>query len=75
MLKWATDSRAIYFLEPRGDDSRLMRMPVDGGTPLYTGLTLPYDKQEGTTLAGNQLVFAQRTAVRELWVVKNFAVK
>ena len=38
-------------------------------------VTLPYDKQEYATLAGNQLVFAQQSAVRELWVVKNFAKK
>lgn len=76
MLAWAADSRAIYFLEPRGDDSRLMRMSVDGGTPLYTGLTLPGDnRQRRATLAGSQLVFAQEAAVHELWVVKNFAVR
>lgn len=74
-LAWASDSRAIYFLEPRGDVSRVMRIAVTGGSAQDTGLTLPYGKQRAATLAGNQLVFAQESAVHELWVVKNFAVK
>jgi hypothetical protein len=72
---WATDSRAIYFLEPRGDDARLMRIPLGGGPPLYTGVTLPLDRQRGATLAGSQLVFSQESALSELWLVRNFAVR
>jgi Tol biopolymer transport system component len=74
-LAWAPDSRAIYFLEPRGDVSRLMRIPVSSGPAQDTGLALPYDRQRSATIAGNQLVFAQESAVRELWVVKNFAAR
>lgn len=75
MLVWAADSRAVYFLEPRGDDARLMRVAVDGGAPLYTGVTLPLDRQRGATLAGSQLVVSQESAMSELWVVRNFAGK
>jgi Tol biopolymer transport system component len=74
-LTWAPDSRSIYFLESHGDVSRLMRIAVSGGPAQDTGLTLPYDKQRAATLAGNQLVFAQESAVHELWVVRNFAAK
>ena len=75
MVVWAADSRAIYFLEPRGDESRLMRVPLNGGAPQDAGLTLPYSRLRGVTLAGKQLIFAQQSAVRELWVVKNFAAR
>lgn len=75
VVAWSPDSQSIYFLEQRGDASRLMRAPVSGGAPQDTGLTLPYDKQRAATLAGNQLVFAQEAAVHELWVVKDFAAR
>ena len=75
LLAWTEDSSAIYFLERRGEESRLMRVPVNGGAPQDAGLTVPYDRQRGATVAGKQLVFAQESAVRELWVVKNFAAR
>jgi Tol biopolymer transport system component len=74
-LAWSPDSQSIYFLEQRGDTSRLMRALVSGGVPQDTGLSLPYNKQRGATLAGTQLVFAQESTVRELWVVKDFAAR
>jgi Tol biopolymer transport system component len=75
MVVWAGDGGAIYFLEARGDESRLMRVPVNGGAPQDAGLTVPYDRQRGGTLADNRLVFAQEARVRELWVVKNFTAR
>lgn len=37
-VKWTSDGRAILFAEWREPVSRIMRVPAEGGTPLFTGL-------------------------------------
>jgi Tol biopolymer transport system component len=78
-LGWTPDGRAILFHDfPPGSVNKLMRVPVEGGDPEFTGLELG----GGFSLSpdGTRIAFTHRTdtstrRVVETWALDNLLVR
>jgi Tol biopolymer transport system component len=72
-VQWSNSGRSLFFIE----DGRVMRIPVDGGPPEFTGLSLARpDRRHPISLSpdGSRIAFsdgAPWTASREVWALDN----
>ena len=72
-LSWTRDSRSIVFPERHEDKWRIMRIPAEGGNPVYTGMEVVGARQlpsfefspDGT------IAFSSQEVGRSVWIVDN----
>ena len=71
-LAWSKDSQAILFLEvDRRDNGQLMRLPLMGGQPEFTGLEVTGVDDIDLDTKGSRIAFSSATATDEVWVLDN----
>lgn len=73
-LKWTPDGRSILFAERSNGTIRLMRIPAEGGTAEFTGISaglraLNFDLSPD----GSRLAYSVRTNDWQLWALDNLA--
>jgi len=66
------DGRWIVFEESHDDKWRLMRLPVEGGKPEFTGLELETRNQNlDLSPDGSRIAFSNNKGVQEVWALDN----
>jgi Tol biopolymer transport system component len=74
-VAWAPDSRGVLFSRRVGNsnDWQVMRIPAEGGTPVFTGLAARDQERLLIKLNhdGSRLAFSSTETVRELWALDN----
>jgi len=66
------DGRWIVFEESHYDKWRLMRLPVEGGKPEFTGLELETRNQNlDLSPDGSRIAFSNNKGVQEVWALDN----
>jgi len=75
-IAWAVDGRSVLFTqkEPSADRWRVMRVPVEGGAAMFTGLEV--SNQDARLLLaphpdGLRVAFSSRDRVSQLWSLDN----
>jgi Tol biopolymer transport system component len=71
---WSPDSRWIFFTVDvdKGANSRLMRIPAEGGQPEFTGLELPRMNRLALSPDGTHVAFSSAdVAQQEFWALDN----
>jgi dipeptidyl aminopeptidase/acylaminoacyl peptidase len=72
VLEWTRDGGALLFEARNENGWKLMRVPVNGGTPEFTGI-----EAKGRLLSvdlspdGSQLVYGHEKNINELWALDN----
>jgi Tol biopolymer transport system component len=67
------DGRWIIFEESRDDKWRLMRLPIEGGKPEFTGMEIEATRNQNLDLSpdGSRIAFSNVKGVQELWALDN----
>ncbi len=66
------DGRWLLFEESRDDKWRLMRLPIEGGKPEFTGLELETRNQNlDLSPDGSRITFSNSKGVEEVWALDN----
>ena len=67
------DGRWLLFEESRDDRWRLMRLPIEGGKPEFTGVEIEATRNQNLDLSpdGSRLAFSNIKGVQELWALDN----
>jgi Tol biopolymer transport system component len=72
MLAWTPEGRGIFYLAPGQEQSRLMRIPAEGGEPEFTGITI---RAGGHALSvspdGAHIAFSDSTSSAAMWAIDN----
>jgi Tol biopolymer transport system component len=70
---WSPDMRSIFAARNLNNHSEIWRVPVDGGPPQSTGLSMPgVIRQLHLSPNGRQFVFANSRGAGEVWALENF---
>jgi hypothetical protein len=72
VLDWTQDGRALLFEVRKNHAWKLMRLPLNGGAPEFTGIEAK-GRLQSVDLSpdGSQVVYSHEKAIRELWALEN----
>ena len=73
-IAWSSDGRALWVVRRKMDKPaarELVRVPIDGGQPLATGLVDDIDSLRAHP-DGRRLLFTSARTIAEIWTLENF---
>lgn len=71
-FRWSTDSRALIYIDTRGDVSNLWRLPLDGGTPVQvTDFTTHVIQTFAYSRDGRQLALSRNSMTRDALIIRD----
>ncbi|MBA2338955.1 MAG: hypothetical protein H0V88_01045 [Pyrinomonadaceae bacterium] len=70
LFRWSPDSRAVVYVDTRGDVSNLWRLPLDGGAPAQiTDFKSDHINFFAYSRDGKQLALSRRNQTRDALMI------